>query len=201
MYFSKSLMRMVIYSGKRAMLVMILLNYINCILFSRHQMEGYIAAGRKYIPGWGNPHMASWVLKFDANGNIQWQKLYGDNYDTTVRAIEQTSDGGYILAASYVLKLDVNGNIQWQKKYYPMPDLFSYFFYSIQQTTDSGYIVAGSTEDFGAGFYSDDAWVLKNLILAISNGKRFMKARKKIGSLQFSRCLTVATLQLAALIF
>ena len=41
--------------------------------------------------------MASWVLKFDANGNIQWQKLYGDNYDTTVRAIEQTSDGDTFL--------------------------------------------------------------------------------------------------------
>jgi hypothetical protein len=121
---------------------------------------GYIVAGLSSL---GFVQYA-WVLKLDGNGNVQWQKTYGDG---TAYSIQQTSDGGYIVAGeaysfgaggsdACVLKLDGDGNVQWQKTY-GGSNLDSAS--SIQQTSDSGYIVAGQTGSFGAGFY--DAWVLK----------------------------------------
>jgi hypothetical protein len=121
---------------------------------------GYIVAGLSSL---GFVQYA-WVLKLDGNGNVQWQKTYGDG---TAYSIQQTSDGGYIVAGeaysfgaggsdACVLKLDGDGNVQWQKTY---GGTDSDFVNSIQQTSDSGYIVAGQTGSFGAGFY--DAWVLK----------------------------------------
>jgi uncharacterized delta-60 repeat protein len=111
-----------------------------------------------------------WVLKLDANGNVQWQKTYGGQIDDEAYSIQQTLDGGYIVAGytrsfgqrkinemdMWVLKLDANGNIQWQKTYGGSDDDKAY---SIQQTSDGGYIVAGSTRSFGAGY--NDVWVLK----------------------------------------
>ncbi len=40
----------------------------------------------------------AWVIKLDANGNVQWQKTYGGRYDDEAYSIQQTSDGGYIVA-------------------------------------------------------------------------------------------------------
>ncbi len=39
-----------------------------------------------------------WIVKLDASGNIQWQKIYGGSDDDIAFSIQQTSDGGYILA-------------------------------------------------------------------------------------------------------
>lgn len=98
-----------------------------------------------------------WVLKTNAIGDIMWQKCFGGSYLDIGTSIQQTSDGGYILAGitashdgdvsvnygykdSWVIKLDASGNIQWQKTYGgPNDDSAS----SIRQTTDGGYIVAG----------------------------------------------------------
>ena len=132
---------------------------------------GYIVAGRTKSFGVGNED--AWVLKLDADGNIQWQKAYGDNDSVDALSIKQTTDGGYIVAGdilsfpsgievnvdAWVLKLDINGNIQWQKTYRGIGNAFS-----IQQTTDGGYIVAGQT--FPSVWADDtddttDAWVLK----------------------------------------
>jgi len=116
--------------------------------------RGYIVAGLRGIVGVQD----IWVLKLDPNGNVQWQKTYHSN--STVTAIQQTADGGYIVTGGgilltrgfLVLKLDPNGDIQWQKTYSSgiLPDVP----YSIQQTADGGYIVAG-VNSFG------DIWVLK----------------------------------------
>jgi hypothetical protein len=128
---------------------------------------GYIVAGDTRSFGAGGWDI--WVLKLDQNGNIQWQKTYGGRSDDSASSIQQTSDGGYIVAGDtrsfgagdldiWVLKLDQNGNIQWQKTYGgPMDDYNS--SPSIQQTSDGGYIVAGDTKSFGAGRW--DIWVLK----------------------------------------
>ena len=99
-----------------------------------------------------------------------WAKSYGrgDLYPAgNFRDMQQTSDGGYIVAGYispgvstnkdiWVLKLDASGNVLWQMTYGGTHDDYAY---SIRETSDSGFIVAGSTPSFGAG--GADIWVLK----------------------------------------
>ncbi len=57
---------------------------------------GYIVAG--YTESFGAGDCDAWVIKLDANGNVQWQKTYGGRSDDEAYSIQQTSDGGYIVA-------------------------------------------------------------------------------------------------------
>ena len=97
------------------------------------------------------------VIKTDAQGTIQWQKLFGGSENDFGNSIKQTSDGGYIIAGRsesnngdltlnrgfedyWVLKLNSSGTIEWQKTYGGnQPDAA----YSILQTSDNGYVVMG----------------------------------------------------------
>ena len=101
-----------------------------------------------------------WVVKLTDSGNVFWQNCYGMTEVDKPTAINQTSDGGYILVGNthytsftdiWVLKLDSNGNISWQKSYGGNK---SDSAYSIQQTKDGGYVVAGKT-DLAASSSSD----------------------------------------------
>jgi len=126
---------------------------------------GYIVAGETESFGAGDFDV--YVIKMDANGNKVWEKTYGgSSYDWTF-SIQQTTDGGYVVAGGtysfgagysdvYIIKLDANGNKVWEKTY--GGSSFDVAF-SIQQTTDVGYIVAGGTESFGAGSY--DVYIIK----------------------------------------
>lgn len=99
----------------------------------------------------------------------QWAATYGGNDIDGATSIQQTSDGGYIVAGGtksfgdelfgdiWVLKLDSNGNVQWQKTF---GGDFGDVATSIQQTTDSGYIVTGWRET-SSNASSRDIWVLK----------------------------------------
>ncbi|WP_457600399.1 PKD domain-containing protein [Hydrogenivirga sp.] len=128
---------------------------------------GYIVAG--YTDSSGAGSRDAWVIKLNSDGSVQWQKTYGGNGWDGAYSIQQTSDGGYIVAGYtfsfgnggglpdfWVFKLDSEGSVQWQKTYGGNSTDEAY---SIQQTSDGGYIVAGYTESFGAG--SGDIWVLK----------------------------------------
>ena len=44
--------------------------------------------------------MMFWILKLNANGTVAWQKTYGGPSDDWAYSIQQTSDGGYIVAGS-----------------------------------------------------------------------------------------------------
>jgi len=125
---------------------------------------GYIVAGYTGSSGAGLADF--WVLKLKSDGTVDWQKTYGGGGYDSASSIQQTSDGGYIVAGVttsfgaggydfWVLKLDGSGNVQWQKTYGGTGNDYAN---SIQQTTDGGYIVAGVTTSFGAG---GDFWVLK----------------------------------------
>jgi hypothetical protein len=137
-----------------------------------------------------------WVVKLDSSGNIQWQKCLGGTGDDRANSIQQTTDGGYVVAGYtysndgdvsgnhggrdfWVVKLDASGNIQWQKC---LGGTNWDEAYSIHQTTDGGYVVAGRTwsndgdvSGYHGGNY--DYWVVKliahyNLI----TGKLFIDA-------------------------
>ena len=84
---------------------------------------------------------------------MDWQKTYGGTGDDYANSIQQTSDGGYIVAGStnsfgagnydsWILKLGTDGTVDWQKTYGGTGDDYAN---SIQQTSDGGYIVAGTT--------------------------------------------------------
>jgi uncharacterized delta-60 repeat protein len=126
---------------------------------------GYIVAGNTQSFGAGVDDF--WILKLNSDGTIAWQKTYGGTNTDWARSIQQTSDGGYIVAGEtwsfgagewdyWVLKLNSDGTVAWQKTY---GGSSSDYANSIQQTSDEGYIVAGETWSFGAGEY--DYWVLK----------------------------------------
>jgi hypothetical protein len=118
---------------------------------------GYIVVGD--TGSLGADSVDIFLVKTDANGNIQWAKTYGGIVDEYAYSVQQTSDGGYIVAgytnsfgAGYtdiiLIKTDANGNVQWAKTYGGTGWDWAE---SVQQTSDGGYIVAGGTSSFGAG--------------------------------------------------
>lgn len=106
-----------------------------------------------------------WLLKFDSQNILQWQKVFGGNKDDRGENIIQTSDGGYALIGSsksddqdatsnagfqdvWVIKLDSSGEISWQKSIgFAGADQG----YSILQTTDGGYFICGILDVTASG--------------------------------------------------
>lgn len=111
-----------------------------------------------YIVG-GDYGSHSLIFKLDGSGVKQWGRWITTGTGlTTVAAIKQTADGGYIAAGSdfggadsignhgirdfMVVKLDASGNVSWIKAY---GGTSSEEAKSIAQTPDGGYIVVGYT--------------------------------------------------------
>jgi hypothetical protein len=96
----------------------------------------------------------SYVLKTDSDGNVLWEKRFGDGFEYP-QDIEQTA-GGYIILSN----IDI-GNGQYQFKLIRIDndgnkgdtlvfDQFSdQFGYSITQLSDGGFYVVGNTSDIG----------------------------------------------------
>jgi hypothetical protein len=145
--------------------------------------SGYIAVGRTYSDDSliQDNHGVSdfFVIKLKISGDIVWQKCYGGSDYDYARSVQQTFDGGYILAGSsssnngqvtghhgvqdyWIVKIDSGGEIQWQKC---LGGSATDDAYSIQQTKDSGYIVCGQAasndDDVTDNQATQSAWVVK----------------------------------------
>ena len=60
--------------------------------------NGYIVAGSTQSFGAGSEDV--WVMKLDSSGPMQWQKTYGGIYSDRAYSVQQTGDGGYIVAGT-----------------------------------------------------------------------------------------------------
>lgn len=114
----------------------------------------------------------SWVVKFDAAGNPQWQEEVGcfnlppGGYSLGV-ALQQTADGGYVIGGGtrdcefspicpyltsqecgLVQKLDAAGRLVWSRVY---SSGIQTTFWDLEQTRDGGLVVVGTYRDANGG--------------------------------------------------
>ncbi len=130
---------------------------------------GYILSGFLSGLGFGATDIA--LIKTDANGNTQWMKVYGGAGGEWGNYVEQTNDGGYIVAGYttsfgaggfdiYLLKIDSGGSLQWSKTYGGAgADGNSEWGISAKITTDGGFMLCANTSSWGAG--SNDVLLIK----------------------------------------
>ncbi len=143
----------------------------------------------------------SWVAKFTHDGDISWKKDLGRAFHAEIHGIQQTSDGGYVLAGNtglsglegsngsadrdyWIGKMTPSGDLAWKKTFGGTKDDLGY---CIRQTIEGGYIVVGaSASDDGdvTGNHGDfDYWVVKlTPNLEISWQKSFGGSKKDIPS-------------------
>jgi hypothetical protein len=130
------------------------------------QDGNYLLSGSNYILSQDTAYAA--IYKIDINGNIIWQKDYGDaQYSDLWWAREVSYTGDIVGAGSrsrsnlvddgWVFLTDSSGNMIWERAYRKHND-YSYFR-DVQPTSDSGFICAGFvfTGDFG----NQDGWLVK----------------------------------------
>jgi hypothetical protein len=85
--------------------------------------RGYVVVGSRKIRPW------TWdvyFIKTDSTGGLQWSRTYGGNQDDRGQSVQQTRDGGYIIAgyceragfADYIvclIKTDPEGDTLWTR--------------------------------------------------------------------------------------
>ncbi|MGB5531066.1 MAG: T9SS type A sorting domain-containing protein [Ignavibacteriaceae bacterium] len=126
---------------------------------------GYIVGGYTYLQA--NSNADAWLIKTDANGNVQWDNVFGGSGVEEVRSVVPDSDGGFCgigitssmgAGGSDILlfKTNSSGNMEWD---ITLGDSGNEFGVDLKLTSDGGYILAGGTNSFGSGEY--DAWMVK----------------------------------------
>lgn len=113
---------------------------------------------------------------------IDWERSYGGSYTDEAYAMDNTPDGGYIVAGSsfsydgdvtghhgdhisndlWIIKISASGDLQWQKS---LGGTGYDVAYAVQSTSDGGYIVAGTADsqdgDITHNHGNTDYWVVK----------------------------------------
>ncbi|MCJ7443515.1 MAG: hypothetical protein MUO26_03120 [Methanotrichaceae archaeon] len=123
---------------------------------------GFIIVGTKWLAG---KCPAVCLIKTKGNGDMEWEKTFGGTKYDEGFSVQQTSDGGYIIAGrsqsynhggsyfgldeldAWIIKTDKDGNKIWDRNY---GNVLLDRAYSIRQTSDGGYIFAGcyQTDDY-----------------------------------------------------
>ena len=126
---------------------------------------GYTQSNNGDISDKPDDSFSFWLLKFDENNTLEWERTYGGTLDDRGADLVTTQDGGYIITGYvsssdgdistnggnqdfWIAKLNASGNLLWEKSFgYSGSDRA----YSIINTQDNGVLVSGVLDVSASG--------------------------------------------------
>lgn len=130
--------------------------------------SGYVMAGYSSTPP--NLGVNVRLLKVDKNGNELWDRNYGGTGCERGWDVEQTFDGGFVIATQAdtggtcneiqieLIKTDALGIIEWQTQYHNAGQGRAV---AVKQTADSGFVCTGVTNFMITTTSGEDVFLLK----------------------------------------
>ena len=107
------------------------------------------------------------ILKFNSNGNIEWEQVLGGQSNDRGYSLIDGGDGlilcgtttsfGNGLTDGYIVKVDYSGNIIWEQTY---GESLNEKAFSIVQAEDGGYVGVG-TQESDLGLEGYNVWLFK----------------------------------------
>lgn len=126
--------------------------------------NGYIITGRTLVEG--DTDFDGWIIKTDFQGNVLWDKTYGDYYVDELEVIRTTSDNAYLAIGTstmfgnsgegWMLKVDDNGETLWNKGFHSPLSTGWDFLYDVIEIEDNSYVAVGF-----ANSTSTQGWIIK----------------------------------------
>ncbi|MEA3287223.1 MAG: FISUMP domain-containing protein [Candidatus Marinimicrobia bacterium] len=126
---------------------------------------GFILTG--YTRSFGDIEGDFWLIKTDANGNEEWNQTFGGPGGEWAFSVQQTHDGGYLIAGytesfgagnqdGWLIKTNTLGVEEWSYTYGgPGDDRIN----SAKEILGGGYILGGATDSYSGGPW--DGWLIK----------------------------------------
>jgi hypothetical protein len=140
-------------------------------------VSGYSGSSDGDVSG-NNGSTDYWILKLDVDGEIVWDKNLGGSSNETARYIQQSEDGGFVVAGFsrsndgdvggnnggfdyWIVKLNSDGEIMWEKSLGGSNDEIGW---SVEELITGGYIVCGYSNsndgDVGGNNGGSDYWIV-----------------------------------------
>lgn len=125
---------------------------------------GYIVVGTTASEGAGYSDV--WLIKTTSAGVKEWSKTYGGSQEDEGTCVQQTEDGGYVIAGmtgsygagrydAWVIRTDPDGTELWNRTFGA-----TWYDYAngVVQTPDGGFVVTG---EYFTSERGSDLWLLK----------------------------------------
>lgn len=144
---------------------------------------GYLMAGSTFSDNGdvssNNGFYDYWLVKTDANGNMEWEQNYGGTLEERAYSIVLTQNGEAIIAGTsnsgdwdlpgnngsydyWLIKIATNGDLIWSNNFGGSAEDRAF---ALAETSDGDYLVTGFSVsvngDVGGNYGSKDAWLIK----------------------------------------
>ena len=144
-------------------------------------------------------HTDAIIVKYDSEGNMLWQKNWGDTLTDSFYYSTKVNNDNFIAVGSkktsdvtfkaIIIKYDKDGTILWEKEWGgSQVDVF----YSVAQTKDNGFIVVGDSKSNGTDT-SPNVDKAKGIIIKYDSEGNLIWEREWGGLLEEHLCSVVVT--------
>lgn len=125
--------------------------------------HGFIIAATKEVPQHYND---GWVFKTDANGNMEWEHVFGtESNGESASSIVDAGNHSFLISGnvnskSYVFKIDDEGNVIWEQTYFPNQNSSTT---SICQLSNNTFAIVGSFQMYPAGGWYPNLFTIDSI--------------------------------------